>query len=153
MDFRITIEGTDALLMHNARLANPLDPAAKAVKKLTGKRNKTDDDYEELARVEWTGSFYFDPDVGPFIPGDNIWRALYDAAKKHKKGPRIKEGVFISTNVNPIAYGGPRALDFNRRFDVRQARLEQAIRDITDTQDQDRKRTDEDVAELRDRLA
>lgn len=111
MDFRITIEGTDALLMHNARLANPLDPAAKAVKKLTGKRNKTDDDYEELAHVEWTGSFYFDPDVGPYIPGDNIWRSLYDAAKKHKKGPRIKEGVFISTNVNPLAYHGPRTLD------------------------------------------
>jgi len=52
-----------------------------------------------------------------------------------------------------IAQGFALQMDFNRRFDVRQARLEQAIRDITDTQDQDRKRTDEDVAELRDRLA
>jgi hypothetical protein len=108
MDFRITLEGTDALLMHNARLANPLDPAAKAVKKLTGKRNKTDDDYEELAHVEWVGSLYFDDVAGPYIPGDNIWRSLFDGAKKHKKGVRVKEGVFISTNVNPLGYRGPR---------------------------------------------
>lgn len=111
MDFRITIEGTDALLMHWSRLANPLDPAAKAVKKLTGKRNKTDDDYAELAHVEWVGGMYHDPDVGPYVPGDNIWRSLYDAAKKQKKGPRIKEGVFVATAINPLAYTGPRDLD------------------------------------------
>lgn len=108
MEFRITLSGTDALLMHNARLSNPLDPAAKAVKKLTSKRTKTDDDYENLAHVEWTGGLYHDPEIGPYIPADNIWRCLYDAAKKHKKGPRIKEGVLIATNVNPIAYAGPR---------------------------------------------
>jgi len=44
-------------------------------------------------------------------------------------------------------------MDFNRRFDVRQARLEQAVRDITDTQAMDRKRTAEEVAELKERLA
>lgn len=108
MDFRITITGTDSLLMHNARLSNPLDPAAKAVKKLTSKRTKTDEDYEELAHVEWTGGLYHDSEIGPYVPGDNIWRCLYDAAKKHKKGPRIKEGVFIATSVNPLAYPGPR---------------------------------------------
>lgn len=111
MDFRITLTGSDALLMHNSRLSNPLDPAAKAVKKLTSKRLKTDDDYEELAHVEWTGGLYFDPAIGPYIPADNIWRALYDGARKHKKGPRVKEGVFISTTVNPLAYPGPRTLD------------------------------------------
>ena len=111
MDFRFTAQGTDALLMHASRLSNPLDPAAKAVKKLTGKRNKTDDEYAELAHVEWVGGMYFDPDVGPYIPSDNLWRSLYDAAKKHKKGPRVKEGVFISTNVNPLGYKGKRDLD------------------------------------------
>lgn len=44
-------------------------------------------------------------------------------------------------------------MDFNRRFDVRQSKLEQTVRDIADGQRTDRKRTDEEVAELRERLA
>ena len=109
MDFRITLEGTGPLLMHNARLSNPLDPAAKAIKKVSGKRNKTDDDHAEMAHLEFIGSLYHDPDAGPYIPADNIWRCLYDAAKKSKRGPKVKEGVLITTDVNPIAgYGGPR---------------------------------------------
>lgn len=111
MKFTITITGTAPLLMHNSRLANPLDPAAKAVKRVTSKRTKTDDDYEELARLEHAGSLYFDVDAGPYIPADNIWRALYDGAKKSKRGPKVKEGVFISTDINPLAYRGPRDVD------------------------------------------
>jgi hypothetical protein len=111
MDFRITIEGTTSLLMHNARLANPLDPAAKALKRLTGKRNKTDDDHAEIARLEHVGSLYHDPNIGPYIPGENVWRCLYDAAKKSKRGPKMKEGVFIKSDTNPLAYTGPRDID------------------------------------------
>lgn len=111
MDFRITFTGTDALLMHSARLANPLDPAAKAVKRLTSKKLKTDDDYASLARVEWAGGMYFDSEIGPYIPGDNIWRAIYDGSRKQKKGPRVKEGVLITTNINPLQYTGPRDQD------------------------------------------
>lgn len=111
MKFTITIAGTAPLLMHNSRLANPIDPAAKAIKRVTGKRTKTDEDHEELARLEHVGSLYFDADAGPYIPADNIWRCLYDAAKKSKRGPKVKEGVFISTDVNPLAYRGPRDID------------------------------------------
>ena len=44
-------------------------------------------------------------------------------------------------------------MDFNKRLDVRQTKLEQTVRDIADSQRTDRKRTDEEVAELRERLA
>ena len=109
--FRITLEGTEPLLMSNGRMANPLDPAAKAVKRVSGKRQKTDDDYMELARLDHAGALYIDSDVGPFIPPDNIWRSLYDAAKKSKRGVKFKEGVFILSNINPLAYKGPRDVD------------------------------------------
>lgn len=106
MDFRITLEGSGALLMHNARLSNPLDSAAKAIKKVSGKRNKTEDDHFEMAHLEFIGSLYHDKDAGPYIPGDNIWRCLFDAAKKSKRGPKVKEGILITTDVNPLAgYG------------------------------------------------
>lgn len=111
MQFRITITGTAELLMHNARLSNPLDPIAKAMKAVTSKRTKTDDDHEELARLEHLGSLYTDPDVGPYIPGQNFERCLVDAAKVTKSGVKVTRGVFISTNVNPLAYQGPRTPD------------------------------------------
>lgn len=108
IDFTITLTGTAALLMHNSRLSNPLDPAAKAVKKYTSKRNKTDDDYESIARLEFAGSLYYDADLGPYVPGENISRCLVDGAKLTKMGVKVTRGVFISTDVNPLAYNGPR---------------------------------------------
>lgn len=92
--------------MHNARLSNPLDSAARAIKKVSGKRNKTDDDHYEMAHLEFIGSLYHDKDAGPYIPADNIWRCLYDAAKKSKRGPKVKEGILITTDVNPLAAYG-----------------------------------------------
>lgn len=111
IDFTITLTGTAPLLMHNSRLSNPLDPAAKAVKKLTSKRNKTDEDYETLAHVEHSGGLYIDPDIGPYIPGENIARCLVDGAKLTKMGVKVTRGVFISTDINPLAYSGPRTAD------------------------------------------
>jgi len=109
IDFTITLTGTAPLLMHNSRLSNPLDPATKALKKVTSKRQKTDDDHEQIARLEFAGGLYLDPDVGPFIPGENIARCLVDGAKLTKMGVKVTRGVFISTDVNPLSYKGPRA--------------------------------------------
>jgi hypothetical protein len=111
MDFTIRLTGTEALLMHNVRLANPLDPMAKELKLLTGKRTKTDEDHEAIARAEFLAGLYYDDIAGPYIPADNLWRALWDAAKKSKSGVMVKEGLFISTTVNPLGYDGPRGAE------------------------------------------
>ena len=109
--FRMTCEGTTPLLMHNSRLSNPLDDVAKAMKRISAKRTKTEDDHAELARLEHMGSLYFDTDIGPFLPGQNFERCLVDAARITKAGKKIERGVFIETNVNPIAYDGPRTIE------------------------------------------
>src|SRR5215469_11166801 len=93
MDFRITLTGTSALIMNNSRLANPLDPAAKALKAATGKRQKTDQDHEAIFRLGHAGSMYHDADAGPYLPGDNIWKALQEGGKKHRLGQKITEGL------------------------------------------------------------
>ena len=111
MRFRITITGTAPLLMHNGRLANPLDPSTQALKALTSKRKKTDDDLSDIARAEFLGGLYIDPDVGPFIPGENIERAIRDGATLTKNGMNVKRGLFIETDVNPLAYTGPRTAE------------------------------------------
>lgn len=111
MRFRITITGTAPLLMHNGRLANPLDPSTQALKALTSKRKKTDDDLFDIARAEFLGGLYIDPDVGPFIPGENIERTIRDGATLTKNGMNVKRGLFIETDVNPLAYAGPRTAE------------------------------------------
>jgi hypothetical protein len=110
VEARITLTGTAALLMNNARTANPLTKEAKALKELTGKRNKTDQDHAEIFRVGQAGSLYHDSVIGPYLPADNIWRSLHEGAKKHRLGKKVEEGVLILTDVNPLSYKGPREI-------------------------------------------
>lgn len=106
MEFRITLRGTEALLMHNVRLANPMDSFAKRMKDVTSKRSKTDEDHAELARLEFLGGLYHHAEVGPYIPGENIERCLVDAGKVTKSGTKVTRGVFITSNINPLSYSG-----------------------------------------------
>lgn len=121
MDFRVTLTGTSALIMNNARMANPLDSATKAYKVAAGKRSKTDQDLEAVFRLGHAGAMYHDAEIGPYLPADNIWKALQEGAKKHRLGQKVTEGVILLTEVNPIAYRGPRDIadlwaDENFRF-------------------------------------
>lgn len=111
IDFTLKLFGTEPLLMHNARLANPLDPATKALKAYTSKRKKTDEDHEKIAWLEFLGSLYMDPQVGPYVPGENLMRCLVDGGKLTKQGTAITRGVIIKDQVNALAYEGPRDQD------------------------------------------
>lgn len=109
--FTLTITGTRPLLMHNSRLADKLDPITQEKAKIAAKRKKTEDDDLLLSHLEWQGGLYFDSAVGPYLPGDNIFKALVEAARKSKDGKRVEQGLMIETDVNPLAYKGPRDLE------------------------------------------
>jgi hypothetical protein len=109
--FRMTCIGTSPLLMHNSRLANPLDPIVKEIRVYSKKRTKTDDDHEQLAKLEHAGGMYWAEGVGPYIPGANVRKVLIEAARKTKQGKLVEQGVFIDTLYNPLAYDGPRDLE------------------------------------------
>lgn len=111
MEYELEIIGTAPMLMHSARLSNPMDPVARELKKVTSKRNKSEEDYGQAARLEFMGSLYFDAQVGPYIPGPNILRCLVDAGRKRKLGTKVTAGVFIKNEVNALAYTGPRDQD------------------------------------------
>lgn len=113
-DFRIEITGIRPLLMKNGRLADPMDPATKALKAASKKPSakRTDDDLIELAHLEWIGSLYWDDEVGPYIPGDNAHACLLEAARLQREGKYIERGLLIKHDVNPLSYnGGSRDLD------------------------------------------
>ena len=69
------------MLMHNGQTADPLNHWSKSMKQVSGKRKKTDADYEELAKIEFFAALYIDK-TGPIIPSANIDSMLVNAAKK-----------------------------------------------------------------------
>lgn len=106
--FQMEIEGIAPLLMHSARLADPMDDATKALAAVTGKRKKTDEDHIEVARLEHLGSLYVSQEFGPFIPGQNLEAALFRGAARTKQGTALKSALLIPMNVNALIYRGPR---------------------------------------------
>jgi len=114
----ITFVGTRPLLMHNEQLANPLSEVSKKLKILTGKKSKTDADYEEIAEVEFSGGLYFHATDGPYLPDRNIRAALIAAARKQKKGKQFEEGIEYLRERYPLQYDGPRTIAglFQKKF-------------------------------------
>jgi hypothetical protein len=124
-----TIEGIRPLLMHNGQLSDPLSPYTKALKKFTAKQKKSDEDHEEIGRLEFQGGLYHDEKIGPFVPVDNLQRLLERGASHSKLEKRFKAivGVVIPDDANdiegyPLEYKGPRsreALWANENFRLR----------------------------------
>lgn len=104
-----SLKSSCAMLVHNGRMANPLDKYAKMMKEVSSKRNKTDADYEQMARIEFVAGLYIGAD-GPIIPAANIDAMLVNAAKKVKEGNSAKAGVFCLENAR-MEYSGPRTSD------------------------------------------
>lgn len=110
--FKATIVGITPLMMHSERLADPTQPATRELKKLTSKRNKTEEDLLLLKRCEWQGGMYVDEKGEPAVPVDWILAVLLAGAKKSKQGPLAKAGIFSGpTAFFPLQYEGPRDID------------------------------------------
>lgn len=102
-----TIRGVCPIVMHNERLADPLNEHAKALKALTKKRNKTDDDHLAVSRAEFMGGLYWDADLGPHVPERCLERLLRDAASKSKQGKAVLSALIV-TDPAKLEYKGPR---------------------------------------------
>ena len=105
LQFKVT--GVVPLLMHSNRAANPLDAYANFMKPLQKKRNKTDQDYIEISRVEWEAGLYLHDGIVA-LPAENLDRCLWDASKKTKSGKLYKSGALISEDWIPMDYRGPK---------------------------------------------
>lgn len=110
MEFKLKLMSTETLLMHNAQLADPLNPFTKELAEVTSKRKKSEEDHVEIARREWLGGLYYDAEIGPYIPGQNLERALLDSARLNRLGKGIQRGMFITENRIALQYPGPRDL-------------------------------------------
>ena len=105
----LKITGVSPLVLHCGQLANPLNRWSKAVKVISSKRQKTDADFEEMARLEWFGSLYL-YNGKPCLPGEVLEAALVNGARKNKRGKQAQAGLMCPDNY-PIIYDGPTNLD------------------------------------------
>jgi|CXWL01.1.fsa_nt_gi copper chaperone CopZ len=105
---QVTLTGQSPLLMHNVRLANPLDPITKEMRAISSKRKKTEAELAKLAELEFLGGLYCDKLVGPYIPGVVLEAALRGAARGHMRGKDIERGVMVMEDKLPLKYKGPR---------------------------------------------
>jgi hypothetical protein len=99
------IKGVAPLIMHNGQTADPLSKFSKMIKQISSKRNKTDADYEELARLEWYAGLYLQ-DGKPCIPGEVLEATFSNSAKRRKLGKQAQAGLICAGNYQLI-YEGP----------------------------------------------
>lgn len=103
------IAGVSPLLLHNGQLADPLNQWSKMLKKVSGKRAKTEADYEEMSRLEWYGSLYTEKGA-VCLPGYVIEASLASAARKSKRGKQAQAGIICPDNY-PLHFDGEAAID------------------------------------------
>ena len=102
----VQLVGTKPLLLHNGRLANPLDPYTRDLAAISKKRNKTDDDRLNMMAIEARASCYETADGLLAFPTANVWRAIYDAAKAYKLGVAVKRSLHFDDVNEPLYVDG-----------------------------------------------
>jgi hypothetical protein len=105
---KLKLSGISPMLMQSDRLANPLDPLTRELKKVSGKKNKTEDDYQKMAEIEMKGSLYVADDT-VVIPAENIEACLVAGGKASKQGMLVKEAVQVLAESVPLSYTGPKS--------------------------------------------
>lgn len=115
------LTGVAPLVLHNIRLADPMDEFAQRLKEVSGKRKKTESDYLEMSRIEFFGGLYTNEDGRVIIPGVSLEAMIQDGAKVSKRGKDAKAGVIVEEDPLLI-YDGPKdpeSLYADKRFVLR----------------------------------
>jgi hypothetical protein len=116
------LTGISPLMFHNARLANPLNEIAKAMKVITSKRRKSDTDLAQLSDLEWIGGMYSTEDGAfaitnnkvditgfgvPCLTADCVMAGLGSGATINRLGRAFEVGVIVEKDF-PLIYKGPK---------------------------------------------
>jgi hypothetical protein len=124
---QIKIRGVAPFIMHNGRLADPMDPFTKELKRLNDNnkaRGKTEEKSAIASVVEWCGGAYhtdgdieisdgivkWGEDIRPCIPADMLKACIVEGAKKAKLGKQAKAGVLVM-DAGSLEYKGPKDMN------------------------------------------
>ena len=110
MKIKIELVGTSPLLMHNPRMVDPEFDLNRAIKALTSKRKKTDEDLQQIERLEWYGGLYSENGV-IVQPTSKPRKCLVNTARISKLGKMMERALSFSTLNVPLVYDGPADID------------------------------------------
>lgn len=106
---RLRLQGITPLIMHNVRSADPDEPIVRQISQLTAKkRDMTDADRLEVARLKFLCALYYDNEIGPYLPAANIFASLIAAARKTRRGLDVEAAVIWLADKARLDYDGPR---------------------------------------------
>jgi len=88
------VEGIQPLMLNNSQVVNPFNKYTLALKPLTAKRKKTEDDMNEIYRLQFESSLYMKGDTY-IIPCDHFWKSVCVAAKEVKLGKKFERSFQI----------------------------------------------------------
>ena len=113
------ISGLTALLMHCGQTADPLNQFSQAMKKISAKRNKTEDDLRALSNIEWWAGLYLSrpcsiegsmvmphPEAKIIIPAHVLDSCIREGARKIKLGKQASAGCIVAGDGR-FSYDGP----------------------------------------------
>lgn len=129
-EISVSLVGVAPLIMHNGQTCDPMNKFARAIKEISGKRKKTDEDYAEMGRLEWIAGLYVNEEGKLIIPADVLDSALVEGAKKSKLGKQFKSAVFIPydalLDIGKKSYSVEQLWQDENYRDVRGVRVGQA---------------------------
>lgn len=116
---KIRLTGTRPLLMSRGDGANPFDEQKTDIDAISQKRNKSLEDHERLSRLQFESSMYYDQEIGPYLPTDNIWKSMQQGAAKYRETALVKGQVVIiglcgkreDPGAAALIYDGPRDVE------------------------------------------
>lgn len=121
----VEIKGMSPLILNSSDQVNPFNQWTAAKKKITAKKKKTDEDLQEIARLEFHGALYVNEKGKIIIPGVNLEASIRDGAKKDKRGKEVQCGLSVPDDAELI-YDGPK--EAAKLWDVESFRYIKAVR-------------------------
>ena len=88
--YSVHLKSLSPLIMHSDRGCNPLNPITNKLKAISCIRQKKDEHYVAMAKLEFENGMYFEEEIGIYMPAKCLSACFKAAAKKFKLGTASK---------------------------------------------------------------
>ncbi|MBQ6749870.1 MAG: hypothetical protein IJR02_14650 [Bacteroidaceae bacterium] len=91
--------GTCPLMLNNPQTVNPMNEFSKALKAVTSKRTKTDEDLDEIFHLHFLASCYRNNKGQYILPANMVFKSFESGAKEFKLGQKFQRSLFVLSDL------------------------------------------------------